>query len=599
MESIEYANGNYAWYWYDEQNRLIKLTNFAEFEQDPNNPTGDILSSYEYTLAEDGKRLQAVEVQDGTSRTVQWQYDNLSRLTQESVVDGYTDVYEFDLVGNRLSITKDGTPTYYFYDECDLLEKECSDSAGNNVLVEYAYDDNGSLTSRIATEDAETTEVISYTYNLCNRLATVTTTPYIEGVPDTASVMTYAYDPDGNRVQKTISGGDEIDYLIDPYNHTGYEQVLSQAVSDGVNPDEVTFFIIGSDVIGQVTDTDDPLYLLCDGHGSVRQDSDTDGVAQSSYNYDAFGEADGFNPVDGLYYAGEMYDAAIDKYNNRARYYDPPTGRFITSDPFEGNLQDPLSLHKYIYAHANPINAGDPSGLFTIADITAANSIRNIMSDVYLNVFDSVQMSVDASFSSMTLNQLIIYKTAFDVAPFLVAPVFKMFSNFIDDVWPRITRRIASGRAGIRGRRLVGVADILSTQYRKLGAKGTRSVQMVGEVGASFTMRAKGAKCVFVNPGVHGIDQIWQKGNLYYIVEAKGGTGSLAKGQMSKRWISDRIKMVKKVDPEVWKMVDIAKDQGRLKGVVVRTKTKGASAFTPMFVEREWSQIGLNTWSGR
>jgi hypothetical protein len=33
-------------------------------------------------------------------------------------------------------------------------------------------------------------------------------------------------------------------------------------------------------------------------------------------------------------------------------------------DPFFGNLQDPQSLHKYLYVHANPVNFIDPTGLF-------------------------------------------------------------------------------------------------------------------------------------------------------------------------------------------------------------------------------------------
>ena len=46
----------------------------------------------------------------------------------------------------------------------------------------------------------------------------------------------------------------------------------------------------------------------------------------------------------------------------RARYYDPATGRFNRLDPFAGNNQDPQSLHKYLYAHANPVMGVDPSG---------------------------------------------------------------------------------------------------------------------------------------------------------------------------------------------------------------------------------------------
>ena len=50
-------------------------------------------------------------------------------------------------------------------------------------------------------------------------------------------------------------------------------------------------------------------------------------------------------------------------YGLRARYLNPNTGRFWTMDSYEGSQSDPLSLHKYLYCHANPVNRLDPSGL--------------------------------------------------------------------------------------------------------------------------------------------------------------------------------------------------------------------------------------------
>jgi hypothetical protein len=56
----------------------------------------------------------------------------------------------------------------------------------------------------------------------------------------------------------------------------------------------------------------------------------------------------------------------MQQYYLRARWYDQQTGRFNRIDPFAGNNQDPQSLHKYLYAHNNPINATDPSGMFSV-----------------------------------------------------------------------------------------------------------------------------------------------------------------------------------------------------------------------------------------
>jgi len=55
----------------------------------------------------------------------------------------------------------------------------------------------------------------------------------------------------------------------------------------------------------------------------------------------------------------------LGSYYLRARYYKPDTGRFWTMDTYAGNNQDPLSLHKYLYAHNNPVNNTDPTGMFT------------------------------------------------------------------------------------------------------------------------------------------------------------------------------------------------------------------------------------------
>ncbi len=41
---------------------------------------------------------------------------------------------------------------------------------------------------------------------------------------------------------------------------------------------------------------------------------------------------------------------------------DPSTGTFISSDSYSGSTGNPISLHKYLYANANPVSYSDPSG---------------------------------------------------------------------------------------------------------------------------------------------------------------------------------------------------------------------------------------------
>jgi RHS repeat-associated protein len=58
---------------------------------------------------------------------------------------------------------------------------------------------------------------------------------------------------------------------------------------------------------------------------------------------------------------GQYFDSETALHYNYHRYYDPSTGRYITSDPIglEGGL------NTYLYAKANPLRYIDPLGLYT------------------------------------------------------------------------------------------------------------------------------------------------------------------------------------------------------------------------------------------
>ena len=65
-----------------------------------------------------------------------------------------------------------------------------------------------------------------------------------------------------------------------------------------------------------------------------------------------------------MLYSGEQFDPNLQMQYLRARYYDQNNGRFNRLDPFGGTRYDPQSLHKYGYAHCEPVMNYDPSGLF-------------------------------------------------------------------------------------------------------------------------------------------------------------------------------------------------------------------------------------------
>ena len=226
-----------------------------------------------------------------------------------------------------------------------------------------------------------------------NRLARI---DKYSGYQTVSESVEYRYNTAGIRIQKTEDpDGTPIvtDYLIDPYNHTGYAQVLQETVDDGSSDWTRIQYTIGDDVLAQTSltsadsganwTTGDTQYLLYDGHGSTRQLVSDTGAVQDGYNYDSYGVMLGDsttpNPAKtagtSLLYSGEQYDSNLDQYYLRARYYNQNSGTFNRVDPYSGNMQDPQSLHKYAYVHNNPVNGIDPSGLLSLVGSVKAISI--------------------------------------------------------------------------------------------------------------------------------------------------------------------------------------------------------------------------------
>jgi RHS repeat-associated protein len=87
-------------------------------------------------------------------------------------------------------------------------------------------------------------------------------------------------------------------------------------------------------------------------------------LGTDTYDYDAFGNlihSTGTTPNNYLF-AGEQFDPDLNLYYNRARYLNVSTGRFWSVDTDEGKDEQPLSLHKYLYAGGDSVNKSDPSG---------------------------------------------------------------------------------------------------------------------------------------------------------------------------------------------------------------------------------------------
>jgi RHS repeat-associated protein len=164
--------------------------------------------------------------------------------------------------------------------------------------------------------------------------------------------------------------------LVDTNNLTGYAQVVEELQNGSVTKQ----YTYGLDLISQRQSSGVSFYNY-DGHGSVRGLSNVSGSVTDTYSYDTFGsliERTGSTENNYLY-AGEQFDSDLGFYYNRARYLNVSTGRFISQDTFEGDLESPNSLHKYLYAENNSVNKIDPSGNLGIIDFSGGSLVNQIL----------------------------------------------------------------------------------------------------------------------------------------------------------------------------------------------------------------------------
>ena len=99
------------------------------------------------------------------------------------------------------------------------------------------------------------------------------------------------------------------------------------------------------------------------------------GVTVWSATYDAFGRAtvDPASTVsNNLRFPGQYYDAETGMHYNWMRFYDPTTGRYVTSDPV--GLRG--GINEYGYVDGNPLSFTDPEGLAPTRNFNGGNAAQ-------------------------------------------------------------------------------------------------------------------------------------------------------------------------------------------------------------------------------
>ena len=298
-----------------------------------------------------------------------YQFDPLNRLTSASHPAMNGESYAYDGAGNRLASATDGNYTY--------------DTLGRLISAEgaaYTYDRNGNILTR--TNGNSTT---TYTYDFENQLIGIQ-------FPDGTSAA-YQYDALGRRIQKNVNGN------VTAYFYDGPNILLE---TDGSGNLQARYsFGAGVDQPLMMERGGQTYFYHADRAGSIAAVTDSMANTVCSYVYDSFGNT---QPCSGLTnpfgFTGREYDSESGLYYNRARYYNPATGRFQSADPLDltgrlltgatGAMASPQNLNRYSYAVNNPLVFRDPSGLGCIL-LTAGPTTANVPD----NGFDATKRQQD------------------------------------------------------------------------------------------------------------------------------------------------------------------------------------------------------------
>lgn len=309
-----------------------------------------------------------------------YQYDALHRLTAAVHPTLAAESYGYDSTGNRTSST--GDPGYVYDASARLASAEGAtytwDANGNLIRrQDMAHFINASCMDPAAPKGPwkgdwspcpsrpsgihETRSITTYTYDLDNHLVAIV-------FPDGGKAA-YKYDAVGHRIEKNVNGA-ITRYFYDRDNvlleFDGNNQFQAR-YTHGPNVDQPLMMERGGSVY----------FFHADAVGSIRSLTDATGRPVRSWTYDSFGRLSGFDPAAQpaapYAFAGREYDSESGVYYLRARYYDPATGRFLSTDPMGvtarllaggGNLfRDAQQLNPYSYAVNNPLAFRDSTGL--------------------------------------------------------------------------------------------------------------------------------------------------------------------------------------------------------------------------------------------
>lgn len=299
---------------------------------------------------------------DAAGRIARINTDRIQRLT-----------YAYDDAGNITGIQRDDRQERYGYDAAgrltkaqlpdaryewtyDKLGNRLTESRDKNAMNDfhYARDSSRLLTARDAT----------YRYDHAGNPVQAGSQRFIydaAGRPrgvyaHETLVALYAYNSAGQRIAKTVYANGKIRTTLYLYEDN---RLVAEANEQG----QITRHYLYLDHRPVALLKGRQIYFIHTDHlGTPRVITDEDAKIAWRANYSPFGHATVTEAslTNNLRFPGQYYDQETGLHYNLMRYYDPGTGRYLTSDPVgvrEG-------LNTYAYVISDPLGSYDLLGLY-------------------------------------------------------------------------------------------------------------------------------------------------------------------------------------------------------------------------------------------
>ena len=199
-----------------------------------------------------------------------------------------------------------------------------------------------------------------YTWDYRNRLTRVVSLDSSNKVIQEAD---YTYDVFDRRIAKSVDpdGAGPLPAVITRFVYIG-DNIALQFDGSGAFTDRYLYGPAVDQIFADQNTTNGTLWALTDNLGSVRSILNSSGTTVDHLVYNSFGQITsetnpGLNFL--LAYTGQVLDRETSLQYDRARYYDPGTGRFLSQDPIALSSGD---SNFYRYVGNDSPNLTDPTG---------------------------------------------------------------------------------------------------------------------------------------------------------------------------------------------------------------------------------------------